>query len=167
LEDNLIRFRSVVCKGRNRRQNINVLWNVSMWWPLLWLHLTKYITGDTLWLTQDIINNQTANSATKETEMWTEWQLIFLIQATSWRKSRTTTKCSWESVASVFYPEDGGSRFLQYVSNHLQNTCQCTIFTFSLCMLLHLLYLIPTHALLFDTLSHPQFKTPKSVKNVS
>jgi hypothetical protein len=38
------------------------------------------------------------------------------------------------------------------------------IFTFAPCMLLHLLYSKPTHALLLNTLSHPHFKTLKLLK---
>jgi hypothetical protein len=39
-------------------------------------------------------------------------------------------------------------------------------FTFAPCMLLHLLYLKPTHALLLNTLSHPHFKTLKFKKTL-
>jgi hypothetical protein len=41
-----------------------------------------------------------------------------------------------------------------------------TISTFAPCMLLHLLYSKPTHALPLTTLSHPHFKTLKLLKNV-
>jgi hypothetical protein len=40
------------------------------------------------------------------------------------------------------------------------------IFTFALCMLLHLLYLKPTHALILNTLSHPHFETLKLFKKM-
>lgn len=65
MDDNLIWFRSAVCKGKTRRQDINVLWNMSVLWLLSWLHLTKHITVDTLWSTQDVLNNQVANCATE------------------------------------------------------------------------------------------------------
>jgi hypothetical protein len=38
------------------------------------------------------------------------------------------------------------------------------LFTFASCILLHLLYLKPTHTLLLNTLSHPHFKTLKLLK---
>jgi hypothetical protein len=38
------------------------------------------------------------------------------------------------------------------------------IFTFAPCILLHLLYLKPTHALVLNILSYPHFKTLKFVK---
>jgi hypothetical protein len=41
-----------------------------------------------------------------------------------------------------------------------------TIFTFTPCMLLHLLYSKPTHAFLLNTLSHPHFKALKLFKKI-
>jgi hypothetical protein len=40
------------------------------------------------------------------------------------------------------------------------------VFTFAPCMLVHLLYSKPTHALILNTLSHPHFKTLKLLKNI-
>jgi hypothetical protein len=50
-------------------------------------------------------------------------------------------------------------------SQELSNT-EKRIFTFALCMLLHLLYSKPTHALLLNTLSHRHFKTLKLLQNI-
>jgi hypothetical protein len=59
-----------------------------------------------------------------------------------------------------------GKMWMEDRSTHFLLKVVLDMLTFALCILLHLLYSKPTHALLLNTLSHPHFKTLKLLKNV-
>jgi hypothetical protein len=75
----------------------------------------------------------------------------------------------------LFYLNNGGNMFIRKVRKHIplhvdvyilitEIWCFPEIFTFAPCMLLHLLYSKPTHALLLNTPSRLHFKTLKLLK---
>jgi hypothetical protein len=62
-------------------------------------------------------------------------------------------------------PDTSKCKILEIFKSEEASNGRIMIITFTPCMLLHLLYTKPNHALLLNTLSHPHFKNTKIIKN--